>query len=150
MSQAPGLSGTPVCGQRSSAASSASWARSSASPTSRTIRASPAISLADSIRQTASITRWVSVAVTPWNQGDGAEWCKLVFHMKTSSERVENRHRSLDVPRRVSGAVLSLRLRTQPVLGLAQLGGQRLPEVLGREHLPDLDVRLAAPVRVRR
>ena len=40
----PGLSGTPVAGHCSSAATSASCARSSASPTSRTIRASPPIS----------------------------------------------------------------------------------------------------------
>ena len=46
MSQAPGLSGTPDSGHRSSAATSASWARSSARPTSRTIRARPAMSLA--------------------------------------------------------------------------------------------------------
>src|SRR5436309_4686998 len=63
MSQAPGLSGMPDSGQRSSAATSASWASSSATPTSRTIRASPAMSLADSIRQTASIARWMSVVV---------------------------------------------------------------------------------------
>src|SRR5438034_5839479 len=64
ISHAPGLSGTPDCGHCSSAATSASWARSSATPTSRTIRASPAMSLGDSIRQTASMARWVSVAVT--------------------------------------------------------------------------------------
>ena len=62
MSQAPGLSGTPDSGHCSSAATSASWARSSARPTSRTIRARPAISRADSIRQTASIVRLTSVA----------------------------------------------------------------------------------------
>ena len=62
MSQAPGLSGTPDSGHCSSAATSASCARSSARPTSRTIRARPAISRADSIRQTASIARWVSEA----------------------------------------------------------------------------------------
>src|SRR5688572_10926208 len=55
MSQAPGLSGMPDAGHCSSATTSASCARSSASPTSPTMRASPAISLADSIRQTASI-----------------------------------------------------------------------------------------------
>jgi hypothetical protein len=60
MSQAPGLSGTPDWGQRSSAARRASWARSSATPTSPVIRARPAMSLADSILQTASIARWVS------------------------------------------------------------------------------------------
>src|SRR4051812_6271342 len=60
MSQAPGLSGTPDSGHCSSAATRASWAESSARPTSRTIRASPAISLADSILQIASIVRWVA------------------------------------------------------------------------------------------
>ncbi len=61
MSQAPGLSGTPDSGQRSSAATSASCANSSASPTSRTTRARPAMSLADSMRQTASTARCVSL-----------------------------------------------------------------------------------------
>ena len=65
MSQAPGLSGTPCSGHCSSAATSASCARSSATATSRTMRVSPAISRADSIRQTASIARWVADAVTP-------------------------------------------------------------------------------------
>src|SRR5918996_4156983 len=64
MSQAPGLRGTPDSGHCSSAATSASWARSSATPTSRTMRARPAMSLGDSILQTASIARWVSVPVT--------------------------------------------------------------------------------------
>src|ERR671917_249878 len=62
MSQAPGLSGTPDSGHFSSAATSASCARSSARPTSRTMRASPPISRADSIRQTASIARPVSAS----------------------------------------------------------------------------------------
>ncbi len=65
ISQAPGLSGTPDAGHCSSAATRASWARSSASPTSRTTRARPAISLADSIRQTASIARSVAALTTP-------------------------------------------------------------------------------------
>ncbi len=64
MSQAPGLSGTPDSGHRSRATTRASWASSSARPTSRTIRASPPMSRADSILQTASIVRWVSVVVT--------------------------------------------------------------------------------------
>src|SRR5712692_8153942 len=64
MSQAPGLSGTPVPGQVSSAATRASCASSSASPTSRTMRARPAITLADSILQTASIALCVADAVT--------------------------------------------------------------------------------------
>src|SRR5580658_1685369 len=64
ISQAPGLSGTPDCGHCSSAATSASCARSSATPTSRTIRVRPAMIRGDSIRQTASITRRISVALT--------------------------------------------------------------------------------------
>src|SRR5437879_4722173 len=64
MSQAPGLSGTPDSGHRSSAAASASCARSSARRTSRTMRVSPAMTLADSIRHTASIARWVSDVIT--------------------------------------------------------------------------------------
>src|SRR6185369_3819568 len=50
----------PDCGHCSSAATSAPCARSSAAPTSRTSRVRLAISLADSIRQTASIVRWIS------------------------------------------------------------------------------------------
>src|SRR5688500_7543621 len=64
MSQAPGLSGTPDSGHCSSAATSASWASSSARPTSRTIRVRAAISLADSIRKTASIARCGSRTAT--------------------------------------------------------------------------------------
>ena len=64
MSQAPGLSGIARLGHCSSAATRASCASSSARPTSRTIRARPAMSLADSILQTASIARWVSAGFT--------------------------------------------------------------------------------------
>src|SRR5579883_1848803 len=54
ISHAPGFSGMPVVGHRSIAVTRTSWARSSASPTSRTMRTRPPISRADSIRQTAS------------------------------------------------------------------------------------------------
>src|SRR3979409_65491 len=64
ISQAPGLSGTPDSGHCSRAATRASCARSSATPTSRTMRARPAISRGDSILQTASMAECVSVAVT--------------------------------------------------------------------------------------
>src|SRR5215510_8843931 len=64
MSHAPGRSGIPDSGHCSKAATNASWASSSATPTSRTMRVRPAISLADSILQTASMARCVSVAVT--------------------------------------------------------------------------------------
>ena len=60
----PGCRARPTRGHCSSAATSASCASSSARPTSRTMRARPAISLADSIRQTASIARWASDAGT--------------------------------------------------------------------------------------
>src|SRR4029453_19137524 len=64
MSHAPGLFGIPDCGHCSSAATSASCARSSATPMSRTMRVRPAMSRGASMRQTASIARWVSAAVT--------------------------------------------------------------------------------------
>src|SRR6266853_5747748 len=64
MSQAPGLSGMPDSGQVSRAATRASCASSSARPTSRTIRARPAMIFADSILQTASIALCVADAVT--------------------------------------------------------------------------------------
>ena len=70
MSQAPGLSGTPDFGHCSSAATRASWARSSATPTSRTIRVNPAMSratrfsrprrLPDGCRQP-----WSQLTITP-------------------------------------------------------------------------------------
>src|SRR5215470_5294507 len=64
MSQAPGLSGMPDSGHCSRAATSASCASSSATPTSRTMRVRAAMILADSIRQTASMARWVGVDMT--------------------------------------------------------------------------------------
>lgn len=64
MSQAPGFWGMSDSGHCSSAATRASWASSSAMPTSRTMRVSPAITRADSILHTASMARCVSVAVT--------------------------------------------------------------------------------------
>src|ERR1700720_485076 len=64
MSQAPGLSGTPDSGHCSSAATRESCASSSARPTSRTIRARAGMTLAASIRQTASIARCVVFAPT--------------------------------------------------------------------------------------
>ncbi len=68
ISQAPGFGGTPASGHFSRAMTSASCASSSARPTSPTIRASPAISRAASIRQTASMARCVSETVTAPSQ----------------------------------------------------------------------------------
>src|SRR5258706_5452642 len=76
MSQAPGLSGTPDSGHCSSAATSASCASSSATPTSRTIRARPAMSFADSIRKTAWIVRCTSEAVTAPDHSTSLRGCK--------------------------------------------------------------------------
>jgi hypothetical protein len=73
ISQAPGFFGTPDCGHRSRATTSASCARSSARPTSRTMRARPAISRGDSILQTASIARCVGDAVTEGQEA--VVWC---------------------------------------------------------------------------
>ena len=78
MSHAPGLSGTPVSGHFSRAIKRASCARSSAWPMSPTMRASPAMSLADSILQTASMARCVSVAVMGCNQASVPRPCKPV------------------------------------------------------------------------
>src|SRR3954452_7164123 len=64
ISHAPGFSGIFDSGHCSSAATSTSCARSSASPISFTIRISPAMSLGDSIFQTVSIVRCVSVTIT--------------------------------------------------------------------------------------
>src|SRR5690606_5170567 len=61
ISQAAGLSGTPSSGHCCSALANASWAMSSASPTSRTRRVSATTTLADSIRQTASTVRRTSI-----------------------------------------------------------------------------------------
>ena len=61
MSHAAGLSGMPATGHVSSAATSASCASSSARPTSRTIRATPAMIFADSMRKTASIALCVGL-----------------------------------------------------------------------------------------
>src|SRR3954468_19384045 len=63
MSHAAGFAGTPSEGQCSSAETSASCASSSAVPTSRTMRATTATILADSIRQTAEIVSWVAECI---------------------------------------------------------------------------------------
>src|SRR5688572_23887687 len=102
MSQAPGLSGIPDSGHRSSAATRASCARSSSRPTSRTIRARPAMSLGASILHTASIVRWASVAVTatdhtisnPPVQGRGARrllLCQLLLELNVVVDRLAGR-----------------------------------------------------------
>src|SRR2546421_8557700 len=122
MSQAPGLSGTPDSGHCASGATRASCASSSATPTLRTIRARPAMSLADSIRQTASIARCVSVAVTPTDH--------IIFQSPSAS-------------RGTATAALSLRrlldLRAQALLLLSEFGSELRTKIGGFEHLTNFN-----------
>src|SRR5437773_5989851 len=123
MSQAPGLSGTPDSGHRSSATMRASCARSSATPTSRTIRASPAMSLGDSILQIASIARWVSVAVTATD------------------------HTIINAPVQDSGVprlLLRGHLRAEALLLFPELRSELRTEVFRLEHLANLHLSAAA------
>src|SRR5262249_37270122 len=118
MSQAPGLFGTPDSGHCSSAATRASCARSSARPTSRTTRARPAMSLADSIRQTAAMVRCVSEAV-----------------MATD-------YTTTRPPVQAAQPLLLLRagLCPQALLLPPEFGRERGAEVLRLEHLANLDL----------
>src|SRR6267378_4967845 len=84
ISHAPGLSGTPVAGHRSRAANRASWVKSSASGTSRSILAKRVISRGCSMRQTARIARWVSAAVMA---ADGI--CRIRASRVPRGERAE-------------------------------------------------------------
>src|SRR5512143_2626806 len=129
MSQAPGLSGTPASGHRSSATTSASWASSSARPTSRTIRVRAAIKRADSILQTASIARWVSEAVTASDH--------TIFNPS-----VEDRAK----PRLL---LLTRHLRPNALLLRPELRSEFRAEIVRLEHLPDLELRLAAREGIR-
>src|SRR3990172_2747362 len=122
VSQAPGLSGRPDTGQRSSAMTNASWASSSASPTSRTIRASPAMILADSILQTASMARWISEGVI---ETDGSD---LPTRRKMPRGAAMPALRTLALP----GARLHV---DKPGRGLGDIGGK----VRHLLHLTDFD-----------
>src|SRR5229473_1356206 len=135
ISQAPGLSGIPDSGHCSSAATRASCARSSATLISRTIRARPAISLGDSILQTASIVRCVSVAVTATDH--------IIFNPPAQEAAAPPPSSS---PCRVRGCLLALRPIAQH-LGAAhafflflELGCERRAEVRRLEDLANLDL----------
>src|SRR5215218_496395 len=97
------------------AATRASWARSSATPMSRVIRARTAITLADSIRQTASIALAVGV----------------------ESAMVELQLRS-------GARLLVVDLAPDAIGALARLVGVLVAEVLALEHLADLQLALLA------
>src|SRR5467141_988033 len=135
MSHAPGLSGTPVSGHRSSAATRASCASSSARPTSRTIRARPAMRRADSILQTASMARCVSEAA------------KATDH---SMFLLQRKDENAPAPAAEGGSGATLE-RVLPALRLELLAElllllHELPAGIARskvrrlEHLPDLDL----------
>src|SRR5688500_19433072 len=139
MSQAPGLSGTPDSGHFSSAATSASCARSSATPTSRTIRVRPAMTLADSILQTASMARCVSVAVTATNthhhpkarQGrPGFSRTTPTYKPRTGSSEFVVTASCLGLSVRVG-----LDLSAQPVFLRSELRRELGAEILGLEDL---------------
>src|ERR1700682_4610112 len=132
MSRAPGLSGTPASGHFSSAATRASCASSSARPTSRTIRARAAMSLADSIFQTAWIARCVSEAVT------ATDHSIFTRRRKAESSGSSGSPASTGAPRL---AALRFDLLAQLLLLLHELAaGVARGEVRRLEHLPDLDL----------
>src|SRR6266852_8987947 len=114
MSQAPGLSGIPEAGHCSSAATRASCASSSARPTSRTMRVRPAMMRADSMRQTASMARWVSVDVMATHH--------TIFKSFAQADRA-----------RAANARLRLRSLCEEVVLWFASG-----EVFGSEHLANL------------
>src|SRR5258708_10938974 len=125
MSQAPGLSGTPASGHCSSAATRASCASSSARPTSRTMRARPAMTLADSILQTAWIARCVSEAVTATDHS--------IFIGRRKAESCRRRSARL--------AALLLDLLAELLFPLRELAGGVAGSAVWRlEDLPDLDL----------
>src|SRR6266536_1373506 len=141
MSQAPGFSGMPDSGHRSRATARASWARSSASPTSRTTRARPAMSRADSILQTASMARCASAAVTAADH--------TIFNPPLQYAADSSRSALLLAGLRRSPLLLFREARAEALLGLAHLGRERGTEVLRLEHLADLDLRLGAREGIR-
>ena len=89
VSQAPGLRGMPSRGHCSSAATSASWARSSAIPTSRTSRVTAAMTFGDSIRQMVSIERCASDVVSASDHIIPHTRCRqtgvVVWHSQTTA-----------------------------------------------------------------
>src|SRR5690606_9290494 len=115
ISQAPGLSGTPCRGQVSSAVSSASWARSSASETSCVRRTSPAITRGDSTFHTPSTKRRMSVSA--------------VFTVADHNI----------IPRRAQALLLQLRCTSEHLDGAEALGVSEALEVLQLVQLAHLD-----------
>src|SRR3569623_1048388 len=73
INHAPGCCGIPLSGHCCRATTSASLASSSERPTSRVILVNPAISLAASMRQTASTARCVANCGLCWSMGGGVD-----------------------------------------------------------------------------
>src|SRR5688500_5417496 len=135
ISQAPGLSGTPVSGHCASAATNASCARSSASPTSRTIRTSPAISLVDSRRQTASTASRVVELVTHSMRSRVAQLSNLAATFPTRPVIFVNLHKP---PRKLDGLRLASYLQhgipTYELLGLGEWAVDGLDRAVDQRH----------------
>src|SRR4051812_21604697 len=146
MSQAPGLLGTPDSGHRSNAATSASCARSSARPTSLTMRVSPAINFADSMRQTASIVRWMSVPVTAPNHIRATRECKAAGWPAAPADR-DTFHGGRSGERAARPLIeLLLDLHHLATLFRRCEHGREVGDV---EQLADLDLRLTCTSRIR-
>ena len=77
ISQAPGLSGMPSTGHCSSAATRASWAKILGQADVADDPGQPGDEPGDSIRQTASMVRWVSVADMTTDHTKLAGQCKM-------------------------------------------------------------------------
>src|SRR5690242_20007431 len=127
ISHAPGLAGMPPCGHCCRATTSASLANSSASPTSRVILVRPAISLAASMRQTASTARCVANSGLSLSMGGGVDQIRAA-------------------PATPCGLLLGL-LLDDPLVALLLLLGE--PQALGGRQRPDLDLDVAVPVALR-
>src|SRR5687768_15504312 len=135
INQAPGLSGTPVSGHCAKAATSASWARSSASPTSRTIRTSPAISLVDSRRQTASTASRVIELVTHPMRSRVAQLTNLAAAFPTGPVILVDLHQppgKLDRLRLAS--YLNYGVPTDKLFGLGERPIDRLDRAINQRH----------------
>src|SRR3569832_234769 len=116
VSHAAGLSGIPEEGHCWTAASKASCAKSSARPTSRTMRVSPAMTLPASIFHTASMARCESESIRPDHITPQAEAAIRLFPRESRAKL----------------------LFPFPIF-FAHHGG----EIPGFKHQPDLDLRFA-------
>src|SRR5690606_29393371 len=147
VSQAAGLAGTPERGHVSRARTSASWAASSARPTSPRARASPAMILGDSMRQTVSMTPFTSLWLTtsPAKRSEARRWTAgPAIHLRMLSASVPGCNSMNWGPGGSTAQGLALgHLLAHAVVPFLQLRGAGLAEILGLKERPDFDDRLA-------